>query len=156
MTDPFATLTLLLEQAETQRDTAIAALQRADAAARAARAQADDLAAYRQQYRQRWGQRFEQAAGVPLVQCFNGFGGRLDQAIDQQQAMAAQAAVRADEARQALVQREQRVALVRALVDRRRAELQRQQDRRDQRDGDELAQRLALYPAIQAAPAAPH
>lgn len=154
MHDPLATLNLLLEQASGQRDAAIAALQRADAAARRARAQADDLALYRGQYQARWCGRFQQGTEAPIIDCHERFGSRLGQAVEQQQASAAQAEGVAQAARQELVRREQRVALIGALIERRRVEIARAQARIEQRDADETAQRLALHPSSQAAPGA--
>ena len=51
-------LNILLEQAETERDAALAALQRAHDAAGAAQAQVEGLLNYRGDYQKRWSQQF--------------------------------------------------------------------------------------------------
>lgn len=141
--DSIATLTRLLEHAEGERDAAQAALQQAEAAARAAQTQADELTQYRGEYRQRWSTHFRRPDSIALLHCVQGFGQRLDQAIDQQRRNAEQADERVRRARALLLAREQRVAAVGKLIERRQAELRRSADRRDQRATDEAALRVS-------------
>ncbi len=136
-------LQTLLAHAEKERDQALAALQRADEADARARAQADQLRQYRGEYHQRWGERFAQSGTVALLQCHHGFGQRLDQAIDQQQRSCQGTSQRVAQARALLLQREQRLAAVRKLIERRVETAARVAERRDQKRTDEAAQRAA-------------
>ncbi|GAB4037569.1 MAG: hypothetical protein Fur0014_05440 [Rubrivivax sp.] len=136
-------LQALLGHAERERDAALAALRRAEEQAARAQAQADQLARYRSEYRQRWGERFARSATVELLQCHHGFGQRLDQAIDQQARQCTQAAQRVAQAQALVLQREQRLAAVRKLIERRVVAAQRVAERRDQKRSDEAAQRAA-------------
>lgn len=146
-------LQTLLERAEAERDAAQAQLKVVEQQTRHARNQADDLHQYRNEYDQRWVARFQQSGTPVLVQCHRNFGQRLDQAIDLQQTTAQQLDQRSQQARRLLLEREQRVAAVRKLIQRRQAEAQRVTDQREQRSTDEAAQRShASHPSL--APAA--
>ncbi len=136
-------LTVLLERAEAERDEALRLLQDAQAKASAARNQHDQLNQYRTDYRHRWTQEFAQRTTVQLLGCYQNFGQRLDQAIGQQGGIADFADQRVSTARDQLRERELRVASVRKLIERRRAESMRQQMRQDQRATDEQAARAA-------------
>ena len=136
-------LTTLLEQAEADRNRALAAFNLSRTRCDAARAQAAQLEAYRSDYQQRWSAQFARGAGLDIVRCYQGFSDRLETAITQQghallQAQAAQAG-----AGDALTAHELRVASVRKLIER-RAQAQRQlTERREQKDDDEHAMRMA-------------
>lgn len=133
----------LLEQIGIERDTALATHQRLLLAQRGAQQQAEQLGAYRREYAQRFGGQFQRAGAVELMQCYQGFMARLDEAVVQQQHIATQAEARTDAARAELVQAEQRVAAVTKLIERRSAEALQMQSRREQKDTDELASRAA-------------
>ena len=134
----------LLEQAELDRDTALARLLQADEAARQARAQAEQLHAYREDYLRRAPALNGKSAHIELVRCHQGFMQRLDQAIAQQRGQLEGLEQQAAALREALLEREVRVAAVRKLIERRGQEQQRQAARAEQRHNDEAAQRLAL------------
>lgn len=136
-----ATLNTLLQQAEVERDTAQAAAHQFDTAATQAEAQAQQLTEYRTQYQQRWSTQFRQSGAIELVQCYQGFSQRLEQAIELQTRAAQKMRERAEQARLYLVACEQRVAAVRKLIERRQAEHRRTAERREQRATDEVAQR---------------
>jgi flagellar FliJ protein len=138
-----ALLTTLLERAEQERDAAAAALRQAEALVAQAEQQAQALHNYRGEYDQRWTTRFQQAGTPELLHCHRGFGQRLDQAINHQQANTRHLGQRLQQARNLLLAREQRVAAVRKLIGRRQAELLAAANRRDQRATDEAAQRAA-------------
>lgn len=140
--DSLATLATVLQHAQTERDQALAALRQAEAAAKAAHQQHEQLHSYRGEYRERWTQRFRQQGTVELLHCYQGFAGRLDQAITLQNQSADQADVRLQKARELLLAKEQRMAAVGKLIERRRTELQRINERREQRQTDETASRL--------------
>jgi len=139
-----ALLQTLLQRAEQERDTAIAMLRQAEQMVERAEAQARQLHAYRSEYDARWTERFRQSGTPELLQCHRGFGDRLDQAIRYQQNDAQNLGNRVQQARAVLLAREQRVAAVRKLIERRQTELTRIAERRDQRATDESAQRAAL------------
>ncbi|OWQ91276.1 flagellar export protein FliJ [Roseateles aquatilis] len=136
-------LTVLLERAEAERDEALQFLQEAQARASAARNQHDQLSQYRTDYTTRWTQEFTQRTTVHILGCYQNFGQRLDQAIGQQSGIADYADQRLTAARDVLRERELRVASVRKLIERRRAESLRSQMRQEQRVTDEQAARAA-------------
>jgi len=140
--DSLATLATVLQHAQTERDQALAAMRQAEAAAEAARQQHAQLHSYRSEYRERWTSRFRQQGTVELLHCYQGFAGRLDQAITLQNRSADQADQRLQKARELLLAKEQRMAAVGKLIERRRAELHRINERREQRQTDETAARL--------------
>ena len=141
-------LQALLQRAEGERDNAQAALRQAEALEAQAQAQARHLQDYRGEYDQRWVARFQQSGTPELLHCHRGFGQRLNQAIAVQSTNADQLGNRVQRAREQLLAREQRVAAVRKLIERRSAELVKIAARRDQRSTDEAAQRS--YGAAQA------
>lgn len=140
---PPALLQTLLQRAEADRDTAAAVLRQAETLQQQADAQARQLSDYRGEYDQRWTAHFRSAATPELLHCHRGFGQRLDQAINHQQINTQHLGNRVQQARAVLLAREQRVAAVRKLIERRLAEGQRLAAQRDQRNTDEAAQRSA-------------
>jgi flagellar FliJ protein len=131
----------LLDREEAERDQSLKRLQHAEELARRARAQAEMLLGYRDEYRQRWSEQFARGGSVPIVQCYLGFMNRLQQAIVQQQRDAEQAAARVQQCRAELAAQQLRVASVRKLIERRQHEVQRVAARREQKLGDEIAAR---------------
>lgn len=138
------TLTILLERAETERDEALRQLQDAQARANQARAQHGQLAQYRVEYQQRWGQQFARQGTMDIVACYQNFGGKLDQAIDSQHLVANHADQRVERFRDTLRELELRVASIRKLIERRRLESSRALQRQEQKATDEQAARAAL------------
>lgn len=138
------TLATLLEQAEAQRNAALAAFNQARSRRDGARDQARELVAYRDDYRLRWNQQFQsRGAGLDILRCYQAFADRLELAIAQQTHaidICEQTLVRANDT---LAAHEQRVASVRKLIERRQEEARRNADRREQRQSDELSQRMA-------------
>ena len=138
------TLITLLEQAESQRNVALAAFNQARARRDSARDQARDLDTYRSDYQHRWSQQFRSRAATPdIVRCYQQFAERLELAIAQQAQtveVTEQALTRAGET---LSAHELRVASVRKLIERRQHEARRGADRREQAANDEMAQRVA-------------
>lgn len=136
-------LMALLAQAERERDEAQLRRQQAQASALAAQDQAEQLLAYRRDYEQRWGARFGAEGQMELVHCYQGFVGRLTQAVEHQARVAQHAATQSERALQALQEQELRVASVRKLIERRVLEMQRRGERSEQRQADEYASRAA-------------
>ncbi len=80
---------------------------------------------------------------MEILRSYHGFLSRLDQAITQQQSVVEHAQRMVEAQRQRLVEREIRVATVERLIKRREAMLAKLADRRDQKNLDEMAQRLS-------------
>jgi flagellar FliJ protein len=140
--DPLQPLLSLLEQARAERDQALAEQQRRANALRSAEAQAAQLAGYRDEYARRFGNTFHRSGALELMQCYQGFMARLDDAAAQQRRNTELARSAADAAQAQLLAAELRVASVDKLVERRRAEATLAQQRREQKAGDEFASRM--------------
>ena len=138
-----ALLKTLLEREQKRRDEQMAAVRNAVANVEAQQQQADGLAGYRTEYCQKWSAQFQQAAQMEILRSYHGFLSRLDQAITQQKSVIEHAQRMVEAQRQRLVEREIRVATVERLIKRREALLAKVADRRDQKNLDELAQRLS-------------
>jgi flagellar FliJ protein len=121
----------------------MAAVRNAVANAEAQQQQADGLAGYRTEYCQKWSAQFRQAAQMEILRSYQGFLSRLDQAIAQQASVVEHAQRMVEAQRQRLVEREIRVATVERLIKRREALLAKAADRREQKNLDEMAQRLS-------------
>ena len=138
-----ALLKTLLEREQKRRDEQMAAVRSAVANAEAQQQQADGLTGYRSEYCRKWSAQFQQAAQMEILRSYHGFLSRLDQAITQQVSVVEHARRMVEAQRQRLVEREIRVATVERLIQRREALLAKVADRRDQKNLDELAQRLS-------------
>lgn len=136
------TLLSLLERERSERDQALLGVRHAESLAQHATAQEQTLSDYRSEYVERWTTRFRSQGSIELVQCYQGFMQRLDQAIGQQKATAEQAQARLRQAVDALREREQRLGSVEKLIERRRSELLRHAARREQNLSDEAAMRI--------------
>jgi flagellar FliJ protein len=139
------TLTVLLERAESERDQALAYLQDLRRQAEAAQTQHAQLGQYRSEYQQRWTEQFSRGGStISIMGCYQTFGLRLDQAIEQQGLVARHSDARVERAQATLRELEVRVASIRKLIERRRAEMLRSAERREQKQSDEQAARAAL------------
>jgi flagellar FliJ protein len=134
-------LALLLHEQE-RRDETAARTREAEAAVQRARTQAGQLQAYRAEYQARWAAQARSRLAIEIVHCTRSFMQRLDQALAQQARTVAAAETRLAQARAQLLAQEQRCAAVQRLIERRRTELLRLAQRREQKHTDELAQRL--------------
>jgi flagellar FliJ protein len=143
MTDDLHPLRLLLTQAEQQRDAALGEQLKAEAAQRAAAAQAQQLVAYRREYEQRWSAEFCREGKIELVRCYQGFMERLTQAVDQQCRVAAQAAMQSERRAAIVRDHDVRAAGLKKLIERRLGEGQRQAARIEQSQSDDQAARAA-------------
>lgn len=132
----------LLDHERRIRDDARLSLRDAESASGRADAQAAQLHAYRSEYVQRWSARFREPGSVALMQCYQGFMERLDQAIAHQLAAVQVATMRLEQARTAMREYERRVASVEKLIERRQQQMQRQAQRREQAMTDETALRM--------------
>ena len=138
------TLTTLLEQAEAERNRALATFNQQRARCDAARVQAEQLETYRSDYQQRWRTQFARGAALEIVRCYRGFAERLDTAIAQQAQTVAQTRTAQAQASDLLAAHELRVASVRKLIER-RAQAERQAlVRQERKADDEISMRVAL------------
>jgi flagellar protein FliJ len=137
-----ALLKMLLEREQKRRDEQMAQVRNAVANAESQQQQADGLTTYRSEYCQKWSAQFQKAAQMEILRSYHGFLSRLDQAISQQQSVIEHAQRMVEIQRQRLIEREIRVATVERLIKRREALLAKVADRRDQKNLDELAQRV--------------
>ena len=133
-------LNTLLERALAERDLALVALGNAQALVQRQHDQLVQLATYRVEYQQRWSDQFSRHGAMEIVQCYQGFMQRLDDAMAQQQRQLDNANGSAERARETLLARETRAASVRKLIERRVAEQRLAADRHAQRQSDEHAQ----------------
>ena len=143
MNDDLSALRLLLAQAEAQRDEALAEQMKLEAERRAAVAQAEQLVAYRREYEQRWSAEFCREGKIELVRCYQGFMGRLTQAIEQQERIAVHAAAQAERAAAIMRGHDVRAAALKKLVERRLQEGRRVAAGLEQKQNDEHAARAA-------------
>lgn len=142
MNDSLRPLLMLLEQAETERNAALAALNERRQRCQAAQEQARQLDDYRSTYRQRWSAQFAQGAALSIVRCHHAFADRLDTAIAQQSLAVRQAEAVHEQAGQLLNACELRLASVRKLLERRAQMLRQQGERHEQKASDEQAMRV--------------
>ena len=144
-------LATLLEREEERRDAARRAWRAAQLLDEAARQQAEALKGYRQDYQDRWTAQFRERATMDILRCYHGFVERLDHAITAQALQVQGSEHRLGLATDQLRQRETRVAMVRKLIERRQAAARQVADRREQKQADEAAARMA-WSARQALP----
>ncbi len=129
----------LLDHERRVRDAALLGLRDAEGTADQADTQAQQLHAYRSETVERWSARFREPGSVALMQCYQGFMQRLEQAIAQQGAAVQLANARLEQARQTLSDNERRVASVEKLIERRAKQEQQRAARREQSHSDEIA-----------------
>jgi flagellar FliJ protein len=141
------TLATLLEQAESQRNIALAAFNQARARRDEARAQAQEIEAYRDDYTARWSGQFQRGgAALEVMRSYHQFAARLDLAISQQAhalTICEQALTRANDV---LAAHELRVASVRKLIERRVHDARALDAKREQRASDDLRARVVRNP----------
>jgi flagellar protein FliJ len=143
MTDDLATLRLLLEQAERQRDDALAEQMKLEASRRAADAQSEQIAGYRRDYEARWRDEFSREGRIELIRCYQGFMEKLHAAVEQQQSIAARAAAQVERAEAIVRGHELRAAGLKKLVERRLRESEIAAARLAQKENDDRAVRRA-------------
>lgn len=131
------TLQTLLDQAERERDEALAALLRTEDTMRRLQLQAGQLQAYRGEYDDRGPARSGRSAPIELLHCHRDFMSRLDQALLQQQGQVQGALARLAQLRATLLARETRLAAVRKLIERRVQEQRLAAARLEQRRSDD-------------------
>lgn len=135
-------LQVLLEREEATRDQAAAELGRAREHLRQAEVRSGMLEDYRRDFVTRWSEHFRREAATPqLLQHHHSFSARLNDAQAQQKMLVGRSEASVQRCQATLVQSEMRVAAVRKLIERRIADHDRLQQRREQKLNDEFAQR---------------
>jgi flagellar protein FliJ len=134
-----AALHTLLSHAERQRDESLSALLQAEEQLRRLQQQAEQLLAYRDDYRLRHPATGGRSSSIELLRYHEGFMQRLDQALQQQGGQVQQGEARCQHLRTALLAEETRVASVRKLLERRGVQALRAAARQEQRHSDETA-----------------
>jgi flagellar protein FliJ len=135
----FRALELAIEQATQQRDAQARRHAQAQKTLQFAHGQLGQLQSYSNDTDARWITGQAVSLSVELVKHHYQFMGRLQHAVSQQLGVIANLERQRDSAHQALLQAEYRLAGFKQVLKGRRAELQVQQQRRDQRVTDEFA-----------------
>lgn len=136
-------LEMLLEREEAERDASALAVRQSQDHLQRLQSQAQQFMQHRADYIARWQQQFHQAGGIEIVHCYRSFMQRLDQAMSQLSLQQRQAELNLQRQRHRLVEAETRVAAIRKLISRRLETHERSQQRREQKQTDEAAQRAA-------------
>ena len=138
-----AGLELVLERETQQRDRTRNQWQLAQAKVDKLQAQRQQFEDYRLDYQRRWHVDFRQHSPLEVHTHFRQFMGRVDEVMAQLNQQIGVAEGTLERCRLALVEAERRVASLEKLLDLRRREALERQRRREQKQQDELAQRLA-------------
>ena len=133
----------LLQQAEQERDAALANQSRLMANLQAIRSQSQQLLTYREEYEQRWSEQFQARGGIEVMRCYQSFNERIHQALGHQQRSEAHAEQQLHAAQARAMSCEMRVASVKKIIDRRVSEQAKLADRQEQKITDEYAARSA-------------
>ena len=136
-------LQMLLEREEAERDAAALTVRQSQEHLQRLQSQTRQFMEHRADYIVRWQQQFHQAGGIEIVHCYRDFMQRLDQAMAQLGLQQRQAELNLKRQRHRLVEAETRVAAIRKLISRRLETHERTQQRREQKQTDEAAQRAA-------------
>ena len=137
------TLHTLLDQAEQQRNIALAAFNQSRARRDEARTQARDLETYRDDYSARWTGQLQRGATLEVMRSYHQFAARLELAISHQAHALAVCEQALAHANDTLAAHELRVASVRKLIERRRHEQRQGIEQSEQRATDEQALRMS-------------
>ena len=132
-------LSVAVEVASRKRDDARKVLQDTLAAEQAARAQLDQLEDYARETESRWGMKADTAMQPEVMYHHYQFMDRLGHAAGVQTTVVGDHAARVEKARRTLLDAELRLASLRKVMDKRKADLDLVQMRRDQKQTDERA-----------------
>lgn len=132
-------LALAIDQATRQRDDAIAVLLKSQIACQGAQDQMGQLESYARETESHWALGARSTANPEIVQHYDHFMDRLQQAVGMQQGVVAEQLQALATARQRLMAAEIRAAGLQRLLDKRRADQTRIQNTREQKQLDELS-----------------
>ena len=132
-------LSVAVEVASRKRDDARKVLQDTLAAEQAARAQLDQLEDYARETESRWGMKADTAMQPEVMYHHYQFMDRLGHAAGVQTTVVGDHAARVEKARRTLLDAELRLASLRKVMEKRKADLDLVQMRGDQKQTDERA-----------------
>lgn len=132
-------LALALDQATRQRDDAVAALLKVQRACQGAQDQMGQLESYALETESHWALGARSTANPEIVQHYDHFMDRLQQAVGMQQGVVADQLHALAMARQRVMEAEIRAAGLQRLLDKRRSDRTRLQNTREQKQLDELS-----------------
>lgn len=132
-------LMVAIDAASRKRDEARQTVQDRQRAQQAGQAQMDQLQAYAQEMRQRWGAHESQSVQPEVMFHQYQFMERLQHAMDLQTRVMADLAIRLETAQKALMACELRVSSLRKVVEVRRRDIALAQMRREQKETDDRA-----------------
>jgi flagellar protein FliJ len=144
LTHPTQSLFVVLEQAKSSRDHAFMLLESSRKILEDARYKLNSLHNFRQQYEERWQGQFRLAGGMEIVRCYQDFMARLTSAVDEQAKRVDHLQRDHEMRRTDLLECERKLSAVEKLIERRQQEMLVSTMRKEQRDTDEMATRLAL------------
>ncbi len=133
---------MAIDLATRQRDDAGQALAQVVRRFDQARMQMDQLHSYAADTASRWSVASQASTTPQIVGHYYQFMERLDQTIEMQQAAIVEVQRQREAARQVLLEAEVRMAGLHRLMQRRRSELARTLEQREQRQSDELAAQM--------------
>ena len=132
-------LALAIDQAARRRDEAFAALLKAQRDCQGAQDQMGQLQSYAQETESHWALGARITANPEIVQHYDHFMDRLQQAVEMQQGVVADHVQAVAMARQRVMEAETRAMGLQRLLEKRRADRTRVQNTRDQKQLDELS-----------------
>jgi flagellar protein FliJ len=133
------TLELAVDLALRRRDAGVQALAQAEQVLAAAHDQMGQLENYARDTENRWTVRGQISTTPEIMRHHYQFMDRLNQAMELQKSVLRDRGALVEATRAELLQAEVRLASLKKVCEKRRAVLVREQDRREQRDNDELA-----------------
>lgn len=142
MTRPAQNLDKVIELAESRRDDALAEFARVQAEQREAQAQMDQLSTYADEAQRRWAERGAAGVAVAMLMHHRQFMAKLDHAMDFQQGVLSDRALRVERAQAAVHEAERELASLRKYVTRQVDAWQQTLQRREQKHTDEMAQNI--------------
>ena len=116
-----------------------------DRRVREAEAKLQELERYRLEYERQFTQRAGQGISAPGLRDYQAFLARLNEAVKQQQTIVQRAAAERDAERLRWQQAARRAKALDHVVDQWQADERRADDRREQKDSDERAQRKVIH-----------
>lgn len=134
-------LQLLLDKECEERDRRETKVRQLQERLALAQSQCEQLQSYRQHYQQHWQTQFKNGATRSVLQCYQQFIDRLDSALAQQAHTVTHVSALLEQAQQDRLQQEIRVASIEKLLERKAEAVLAAEQRAQQRQDDEWAQR---------------
>lgn len=139
---PSASLQTLADVSTRRRDEALQAFGQAQREHQQAQLQLVQLQGYTQESLQRWTQRASQGISPTLLRTHQTFMGKLDHAVAFQHGVLQRLQLHVEHCREQVFQAERELASLNKYLDRREQTWQRQLQRQEQKNNDEMAANL--------------